>query len=55
MTRMRRGFTVLIPDKNCVLQFLSVGCGGSVVPPCLRNASHFGTASCRAFQFQIKN
>jgi hypothetical protein len=24
---------IRIPDKNCVLQFLSVGCGESVVSP----------------------
>jgi hypothetical protein len=32
---------IRIPDKNCVLQFLSVGCGESVVSPCLSRCFAF--------------
>ena len=54
LIHLSRGL-IRIPDKNCFPQFLSVACGGNAVPPCLRNASHFGATSCRAFHFQVKN
>jgi hypothetical protein len=32
---------IRFPDKNCVLQFLSVGYGGNAAPPCLSKCSAF--------------
>jgi hypothetical protein len=44
---------IRIPDAHCVPPCASVGRGEN--SPCLRNASHFGAASCRAFQCRGHN
>jgi hypothetical protein len=51
----RQNALILISEKNCVLQFFSVGCGENVIRLASRNASYFGVTSCHAFYFQIKS